>query len=271
MALSGGEEEREEEEEERLSRMVHDFIESETAPSFSLAALSRDHQDDTIGSLERIIGCCTKAEKEAYESVMRYLRQSGSEGRNGLKIGLMLWLRMEGHDASLCSSSWVSSLDCPGGVYEYIDIMIPSDAGEQSSERLIIETDFRSQFEIARPTAAYSRLTNTLPPVFVGAEKKLSKVISLTCSAAKDSLTESGLHIPPWRKASYMKSKWLSPCHRVTTVTFPVFTRDMERPPSKTSSFTVPPDLMPKKRQLGFSQVAGFPKQFSTLRCPQVA
>ncbi|KAF3789462.1 hypothetical protein EJ110_NYTH18274 [Nymphaea thermarum] len=268
MGLSGGEDE----EEERLSRMVHDFIESETAPS-SLASLSRDHQDDTILSLERIVGCSTKAEKEAYESVMRYLRQSGNEGRNGLKRGLMLWLRMEGHDASLCRSAWVSSLDCPGGVYEYIDVMVSSDAAaaEQSSERLIIDTDFRSQFEIARPTAAYTQLTNILPPVFVGAEKKLSKIISLTCSAAKESLTESGLHIPPWRKTSYMKSKWLSPCQRVTTMTFPVFSRDIERPPPKASICAAPPNLMPQKRQLGFFKVAGLPKQFSTLRCPQVA
>lgn len=78
------------------------------------------------------------------------------------------------------------------------------------STRLIVEMEFRSQFELARPTQTYKELLNCLPSMFVGTEDRLNRIISLLCSAAKDSLKEKGLHIPPWRKAKFMQSKWVS-------------------------------------------------------------
>lgn len=76
--------------------------------------------------------------------------------------------------------------------------------------RLIVDMDFKSEFELARPTQSYKELNDILPNTFVGTEEKLDKVISLVCSAAKKSLKKMGLHVPPWRKATYMQSKWLS-------------------------------------------------------------
>lgn len=80
--------------------------------------------------------------------------------------------------------------------------------------RLVVDIDFKSQFELARPTPAYKQLTDSVPTIFVGTEDKLIKVISILCSAAKQSLKERGLHIPPWRTTSYMQSKWLSSSHK---------------------------------------------------------
>lgn len=74
-----------------------------------------------------------------------------------------------------------------------------------------MDIDFKSQFEVARPTRTYKELTDILPTVFVGSESKLNSIISILCSAAKQSLKERGLHFPPWRTATYMQSKWLSP------------------------------------------------------------
>lgn len=101
------------------------------------------------------------------------------------------------------------------GDYEYIDVMVrdrdrDSTGDHQKPTRLIVDIDFRSHFELARPTATYKELTNTIPSTFVGTEEKLKNIISLLCSAAQQSLKDRGLHIPPWRKASYMQSKWLS-------------------------------------------------------------
>lgn len=106
------------------------------------------------------------------------------------------------------------------GDYEYVDVMM-RDKKQISTEgkptRLIVDVDFRSQFEVARPTPTYKELVDNLPLIFVGTEEKLGSVISLLCSAAKESLKEMGLHIPPWRKASYMQSKWLSKdCKKVS-------------------------------------------------------
>lgn len=95
-----------------------------------------------------------------------------------------------------------------------------SNGDDEEPTRLIVDMDFKSQFEVARPTATYKELINTLPSVFVGSEEKLNQIISLLCSAAKNSLKERGLHVPPWRKANYMRSKWLSKeCKKVSLST----------------------------------------------------
>jgi len=77
-----------------------------------------------------------------------------------------------------------------------------------NSKRLIVDIDFKSQFEVARPTKSYTELASKLPPIFVGREDNLKTIISLLCSAAEKSLKERGLHIPPWRRPSYLHSKY---------------------------------------------------------------
>ena len=115
---------------------------------------------------------------------------------------------------------FVLVVQCTGD-YEYIDVMVrDSNGDDEEPTRLIVDMDFKSQFEVARPTATYKELINTLPSVFVGSEEKLNQIISLLCSAAKNSLKERGLHVPPWRKANYMRSKWLSKeCKKVSLST----------------------------------------------------
>lgn len=88
--------------------------------------------------------------------------------------------------------------------------MMIKDNDVETPKRVIIDLDFKSQFEVARPTESYRELIDSLPCIFVGGEEKLRKIISLLCSEAKLSLKERGLHVPPWRKFGYMQSKWLS-------------------------------------------------------------
>lgn len=90
------------------------------------------------------------------------------------------------------------------GEYEYIDVII-------EGERLLIDIDFRSEFEIARPTKTYKTILQTLPFIFVGKSDRLQRMVSVVSDAAKQSLKKKGMHVPPWRKAEYVKAKWLSP------------------------------------------------------------
>ncbi|KAK9230319.1 hypothetical protein WN944_023286 [Citrus x changshan-huyou] len=211
------------EEEERLVQMVHDFIESSESSSSSspssskcLLSLQHHHQPSYFLTLQEILRSGnTEAEKEVLERVKKHLvmrsRRDGVllKSSNGLKKWLVRKLKMDGFNASLCHTSWATSSGCPAGDYEYIDIMVEDEQTEEPI-RLIVDIDFKSQFELARPTQAYKELTNILPSIFVGQEEKLNKIISLLCSAAKQSLKERGLHIPPWRTSTYMHSKWLS-------------------------------------------------------------
>lgn len=128
--------------------------------------------------------------------------------------------------------------------------------------RLIVDIDFRSQFELARPTSAYTKLSNILPPIFVGKEEKLKKVVSLLCSAAQQSLIERGLHIPPWRKSSYMQSKWLSCCHKASTMPYLNISSTKELAQTGRSGFSQAKDR--ESRPKG-KQGSGLSSQFSEL------
>lgn len=84
-------------------------------------------------------------------------------------------------------------------------------------ERLLVDIDFKSEFEIARPTKTYKRILQNLPYIFVGKSDRLQKTISLVAESAKQSLKKKGMPVPPWRKAEYVKAKWFSSYTRTTT------------------------------------------------------
>uniref|UniRef100_A0A6N2L4M1 Uncharacterized protein n=1 Tax=Salix viminalis TaxID=40686 RepID=A0A6N2L4M1_SALVM len=218
-------------EEERLVQMVHDFIESEssTPPMFPASST-----------------CLSINQAKVF-----YF----TEKTTSLKMWLVKRLKMDGFIASICRTSWVTSLGCPAGAYEYIGITLKDENG--GSTRLIVDIDFRSQFELARPTSLYKELTDTLPSFFVGSEDNLNKIISLLCSAARQSLTERGLHVPPWRTSSYMQSKWLSSCCEATNDSNTGYSSredggaDNGSRHGYGSSLWTPPMVKPKIRGLG--------------------
>lgn len=207
-------------EEEQLVQMVHDFIEldSPTVPIFSASskssgALSRSNKSHRyVTKLQEILGSGTsEAEAEILECVLKHMCRNtrdheyeAEKTTSHRKRWLALRLRMDGYNASLCHTSWLTSSGCTAGEYEYIEIIVGDGI------RVIVDIEFKPQFEVARPTPAYNQLTDSLPIIFVGRECQLMKIVSLLCSAAKQSLKERGLHLPPWRTDSYMHSKWLS-------------------------------------------------------------
>ncbi|XP_059290657.1 uncharacterized protein LOC132044188 isoform X2 [Lycium ferocissimum] len=194
-------------EEDKLSQMVRDFIELD-CDTFQVDELV-DHNPTNYLSLQDILGTVSDAETEILGKILFYWRNmvNNMEPKK-LRQWIVNRLRMDEYEASLCKTSWITSGRASGD-YEYIDVMMKESNGSETV-RLIVDIDFRSQFELARPTLDYQELLNSLPSIFVGTEEKLNGIISLLCSAAKQSLKEKGLHVPPWRKASYMHSKWLS-------------------------------------------------------------
>lgn len=129
-----------------------------------------------------------------------------------------------GYDASVCKSRWEKSSSYPAGEYEYIDVIV-------EGERLLIDIDFRSEFEIARSTKSYKAILQTLPHIFVGKPDRLQKIISIVSEASRQSLKKKGMHFPPWRKAEYVKSKWLSPYTRTTPTSILTPTNNSETHP----------------------------------------
>lgn len=100
------------------------------------------------------------------------------------------------------------------GDHEYIDVVNYSSG---SSERLIIDIDFRSHFEIARAVESYDRILNSLPVIYVGSSARLKQFLQIMVEAAKSSLKLNSMPLPPWRSLAYLQAKWQSPCQRTVS------------------------------------------------------
>ncbi|KAL9449643.1 hypothetical protein AB3S75_011544 [Citrus x aurantiifolia] len=206
--------------EDELDQMVKDYIESagSSSSSFSVSSSKHSLHQSTYLSLQEVLGKRTDDEVEICAKISMYLDKNTGESPRNQKKWLVMKLRMDGYDASLCKSTWDSTCSFSQGNYEYVEVLMrDKKLNGGVPTRLIVDMDFRSQFEVARPTRAYKELIDALPSIFVGTEKKLKEIVSLLCPACRKSLKETGLHIPPWRSASYMQSKWLSTnCKKVT-------------------------------------------------------
>ncbi|GLU07052.1 hypothetical protein SLE2022_240300 [Rubroshorea leprosula] len=242
--------------EEDLSQMVRDYIELEPPISISMASSvpSLNHQHQYL-SLQDILGKYTDEEAEIHGKVLMYVAELGTskDQEKNLKKLMVMKLRADGYEASLCKTSWISNSNHSKvfqftGVYEYVDVMMVEKDGR--AKRVIVDLDFRSQFELPRPTAAYNEIINCLPPIFVGSEEKLGTIIPLLCSAAKESLKAKGLHIPPWRKAAYMQSKWLSKNFKKVNVS-PELEEDSKREEKSGTASTCFPSIF-SRGQLQF-------------------
>ncbi|KAK9678738.1 hypothetical protein RND81_11G230500 [Saponaria officinalis] len=203
---------------EKLQQMVHDFIESESTsssilpPNFCNSSSSKNHvhfrhSTNYFLTLQEIMKKKTPKERKIEEKVEKHMRNKKStENTTCLKQWIVKCLILDGFHASLCHISWNSCPSCPRGSYEYIEIVEEDANGGEV--RQIVDIEFKSQFEIARPSESYKELLNKLPTIFVGKENDLNTIITLLCSASQESLRDQGLHVPPWRKSTYMKSKW---------------------------------------------------------------
>ncbi|KAL0457119.1 UNVERIFIED_CONTAM: hypothetical protein Slati_1051100 [Sesamum latifolium] len=223
-----------------LDKMVQNFIEDNNEKQSTAAAKcgrnrcncfngnSNDSSDDELDffsdslsanssfsdpsdTLKSLIPCASVAERNLLADTSKIVEKNNKtcKGKDDLRKIVTDGLIVLGYNASLCKSKWEKSSSIPAGEYEYIDVII-------ESERVLIDVDFRSEFEIARSTSSYKAILQSLPYIFVGKSDRLLQIVSIASEAARQSLKKKGMHIAPWRKSEYMKSKWLSPHTRIT-------------------------------------------------------
>ncbi|CAL5337584.1 unnamed protein product [Camellia sinensis] len=171
---------------------------------------------DSFDNLKSLIQCATVSERNLLADASTILdKNKACKLKDDLKKIVTDGLLLLGYDSSICKSRWEKSPSYPAGEYEYIDVIV-------EAERVLIDIDFRSEFEIARSTGSYKAILQSLPHIFVGRADRLHQIVSILSEAARQSLKKKGMHIPPWRKAEYMTAKWLSPHTRTTTAPPPV-------------------------------------------------
>ncbi|RDX58471.1 hypothetical protein CR513_62212 [Mucuna pruriens] len=155
--------------------------------------------------MQSLIPCASVAERNLLADTSKIVDKNSKvyKRKDDLRKIVTEGLSSLGYDSSICISKWDKSPSYPAGEYEYIDVVV-------EGERLIIDIDFRSEFEIARSTGTYKAILQSLPFVFVGKPDRLCQIVATVSEAAKQSLKKKGMHVPPWRKAEYMLAKWLS-------------------------------------------------------------
>ncbi|GAA0175357.1 hypothetical protein LIER_41902 [Lithospermum erythrorhizon] len=166
---------------------------------------------DACENLKSLVPCQSVVERNLLADIARIVDQMKiTKQKDDVCLNIVMdGLLALGYNASICKSHWEKSSTCPAGEYEYVDVVI-------GGERLIVDIDFRSEFEIARATKTYKSILQTLPVIFVGKSDRLQRIISMVMEAAKQSLKKKGMPFPPWRKAEYVKAKWLSAYTRRT-------------------------------------------------------
>ncbi|CAI8618220.1 unnamed protein product [Vicia faba] len=163
------------------------------------------------------------ATKEAIEEIdrsecscSRHIKGSARACRNCFMRQVSRWLQNSGFNSAICNTKWTSSHNLPSGEHTFLDV-IHSTSKEKSDVRIMIELNFRSQFEMGKASEDYNNLVKKLPEVYVGKVERLSNIIKIMCMAAKRCLKENKMHMGPWRKHKYMLAKWLGPCKRNTS------------------------------------------------------
>jgi len=125
-------------------------------------------------------------------------------------------LRNAGFNSAVCKTKWRSSPEIPSGEHTFLDV-VDDASSKKGGVRVIIELNFRAEFEISRASEEYKQLIKKLPEVFVGKVERLHNLIKILCPAAKKCMKENKMHMGPWRKHRYMQAKWLSAaCERTT-------------------------------------------------------
>ncbi|KAA8524382.1 hypothetical protein F0562_010827 [Nyssa sinensis] len=135
------------------------------------------------------------------------------ECRNCMRREVSDRLRNAGYNCAICKSKWKSSQDIPSGEHTYLEV-VDNSSSKHGEVRVIIELNFRAEFEMARASREYNRLTDRLPEVFVGKAERLRALIQILCSAGKKCMKDKKMHMAPWRKQKYMQAKWLGMCER---------------------------------------------------------
>ncbi|XP_059666253.1 uncharacterized protein LOC132312051 [Cornus florida] len=214
------------ESEHDLAVMVSDFLENESAGAESWCSSDSDSGFCDLAHLANKISY-NKLSMDQHESEVvsavnslmlsinetdLHLVKSVPCNASCIRFSLVKLLRLSGYDAAVCASRWQASGKVPGGDHEYIDVVNCNDTG--SSERLIIDIDFRSHFEIARAVESYDRILNSLPVVYVGSLTKLKQFLQVMAEAARSSLKQNSMPLPPWRSLAYLQAKWHSPYQR---------------------------------------------------------
>ncbi|TYH39261.1 hypothetical protein ES332_D12G168100v1 [Gossypium tomentosum] len=150
--------------------------------------------------------------------------------RNCLQRELSIRLQSVDFNCYICKSKWRSSPEIPSGEHTYLEVVDKSKA-KKGKVRVVIELNFRAEFEMARASEDYNKLIAVLPELLVGKAERFKALTKILCLAAKKCMKEKKMHLAPWRKYKYMQAKWLGTYERRTPAPLAVGYSDRQQKP----------------------------------------
>ncbi|KAG5239204.1 Sulfate/thiosulfate import ATP-binding protein [Salix suchowensis] len=198
-----------------LSELVHGFLENDDSDLAHESVNGHESDSDRVDSVadctDFVEDILRSGSKDSYRNLLSAHVSKAMEAfsclrnqRPVLRRKVMSFLRELGHNAAICKTKWESS---GGGSLTAVK-------SSTLQNRYVVDLDFASQFEIARPTSQFLKLLHSLPRVFVGRSEDLKTIVRSISDAAKKSLKSRELSLPPWRKNRYMQNKWFGPYRR---------------------------------------------------------
>ncbi|GMI88472.1 hypothetical protein like AT4G32480 [Hibiscus trionum] len=173
--------------------------------------------------------------------------------RNCLQRELSVRLQSAGFDCYICKSKWRRSPEIPSGEHTYLEVLDKSSNPQKGEVRVVIELNFRAEFEMARANEDYNKLIARLPELLVGKTERVNALIKILCAGAKKCMKEKNMHLAPWRKQKYMQAKWLGTYERTTAAPLPV--RHSEPRPQKPKASMLTFDLLERLPGLHYTAV----------------
>ncbi|KAK8698617.1 hypothetical protein V6N13_114729 [Hibiscus sabdariffa] len=168
--------------------------------------------------------CLESRIRQATKQALSEIEQCGCRVggcRNCLQRELSVRLQNEGFNCYICKSKWRSSPEIPSGEHTYLQVLDKSSNPQKGEVRVVIELNFRAEFEMARANEDYNKLIARLPELLVGKTERVNALIKILCAAAKKCMKEKRMHLAPWRKQKYMQAKWLGTYERTTAAPLP--------------------------------------------------
>lgn len=214
------------ESEHDLAVMVSDFLENGSGGADSRCSSDSDSGFSDLAHLAETISYykhnVEQHETNLLSTIQSFMLTINETDLHDAKAGpcnascirqmLVKLLRLSDYDAAVCISKWQGLGKVPGGDHEYIEVTPNGSNG--ISERLIVDVDFRSHFEIARAVESYDKILKSLPVVYVGTLTRLKQFLQVMVEAARSSLKQNSMPLPPWRSLAYLTAKWQSSYER---------------------------------------------------------
>uniref|UniRef100_A0A6N2L8F8 Vesicle-fusing ATPase n=1 Tax=Salix viminalis TaxID=40686 RepID=A0A6N2L8F8_SALVM len=176
-----------------LSELVHGFLENDDSDLAHEPVNGHESDSDRVDSVadctDFVEDILRSGSKDSYRSLLSAHVSKAMEAFSCLRNQRPVLRRKDTMRRSVrLNGNLLVAVVLTAGGYEFIDVVQSKSSTLQN--RYVVDLDFASQFEIARPTSQFLKLLHSLPRVFVGRSEDLKTIVRRISNAAKKIVEE---------------------------------------------------------------------------------